>query len=1030
MSRLMPGRVRQEGIALYDSGQLQLEKKEQGLLFLTVGDQHFRYGLKDSDVQCSCSLFADKGYCHHLAATEYFIKNDPNGKKLLVDLEDEEIQTKEVTEQVYLGNLFLEGILSPLEDTGIRYSLSVEGSLLLYDQNIDWTLKISRLPDSRMYVIRDIGAFLRLVKQQKHYQIGKQYYEQIAYDYFDRPSQDLLDFLWDFVPEKPALDSDILVHLGRHFRLPQAYFEEGLDLLKDLNHFSFTYQQNTYSSVELSPFSARTQLFRFQVEVLPQMIELQVIERPFRSLFGGRFLLEGCHFYSIDRQQDLLIKAVMEAPVGGEEKKLIQIDPKDQHRLAMALLDLEKIGEVVAPKQFKIHNFTPQFTVNQVAGGYLELQLSLEFPDRLITDEAELEDLPFSYQTYHLEKIFQTLVELGFRGTFQSSHLPMSHEQLYYFLTRDVAILEQFGKVVISQELKELFVTSPPQISLINNGTLLDISFDFTGVTQEEVSVAVQALLEFNDFFVSQTGKIVVFDEETKQISQTLLDLRARFGSKGTLQLGKLSGYQLAERLSKKATVHFSEEFQEMVYDLAHPEEFSVAFPSLRATLRDYQQLGFKWLSMLDKYGFGGILADDMGLGKTLQVIAFLSSKINSSSRVLIVAPSSLIYNWQDEFKKFAPTLDVSVVYGSKEQREERIAQEHQILIASYSSFRQDSQSYQQHAFDYLILDEAQVMKNSQTKIARLLREFKVGNCFALSGTPIENHLTELWSLFQIVLPGLLPSKRAFGKLSTKEIARIIQPFILRRNKNDVLQELPDLIEINIINELTIPQKAVYLAQLKQMQQLVSNVTDTEISRRKIEILSGITRLRQICDTPSLFMEQYQESSGKLDSLVELLQQLKDAEHRVLIFSQFKGMLEKIAQIVAALGMTSYQLTGSTPAKERQEMTKAFNSGSRDVFLISLKAGGVGLNLTGADRVILVDLWWNPAVEAQAISRAHRMGQTEKVECYRLITRGTIEEKIQELQENKKQLVTTVLDGDEHRSSLTADDIRDILGLV
>ena len=358
------------------------------------------------------------------------------------------------------------------------------------------------------------------------------------------------------------------------------------------------------------------------------------------------------------------------------------------------------------------------------------------------------------------------------------------------------------------------------------------------------------------------------------------------------------------------------------------------------------------------------------------------------------------------------------------------MAKGHQILVTSYASFRQDMEDYQEaKQFDYLILDEAQVMKNSQTKIAQQLREFEVGNCFALSGTPIENNLAEIWSIFQIILPGLLPGKLEFGKWTAQQVARSIKPFVLRRKKEDVLQELPDLIEVNVLNELTDSQKAIYLAQLQQMQASISGATEAEINRRKIEILSGITRLRQICDTPKLFMETYQGDSGKLESLRDLLLQLKEGQHRVLIFSQFSDMLDLIEEDLEGLGISSYKLTGSTPASQRQTMTRAFNAGSRDAFLISLKAGGVGLNLTGADTVILVDLWWNPAVEAQAISRAHRMGQTQKVEFFRLITKGTIEEKIQALQETKKNLVTAVLDGNESRSSMTVQEIKEILGI-
>ena len=432
---------------------------------------------------------------------------------------------------------------------------------------------------------------------------------------------------------------------------------------------------------------------------------------------------------------------------------------------------------------------------------------------------------------------------------------------------------------------------------------------------------------------------------------------------------------------------------------------------------------------MLDHYGFGGILADDMGLGKTLQAISFLSTKLTDNKNVLILAPSSLVYNWQEEFAKFTPYLDVAVVYGSKSTRDSLIAEQHQVMITSYTAFRQDVEEYERLSFDYLILDEAQVMKNDQTKIAQHLRKFEVKNTFALSGTPIENHLGELWSIFQIVLPGLLPSKKEFLKMPTDLVSRYIQPFIMRRKKEDVLQELPELTEVVYRNDLVNSQKAIYLAQLQQMQERVLHATDEELNRNKIEILSGLMRLRQICDTPALFLESYQGDSGKLDSLRELLEQIHSSNHRVLIFSQFRGMLDLIEQELHHLGMKAFKITGSTPAKERQEMTMAFNGGEKDAFLISLKAGGVGLNLTGADTVILVDLWWNPAVEAQAIGRAHRIGQERKVEVYRMITRGTIEEKIQELQDNKKNLISTILDGTESRSSLSMAEIREILGI-
>ena len=537
------------------------------------------------------------------------------------------------------------------------------------------------------------------------------------------------------------------------------------------------------------------------------------------------------------------------------------------------------------------------------------------------------------------------------------------------------------------------------------------------------------ALIEANDYYVSKAGKLLIFDEETKKISQILLDLRAKKTKDGQLQTNRIAAFQLSQLFEKSENVQFSEQFRQLAYDLTHPETYSLGEIQVQAKLRDYQEIGIRWLSMLNHYGFGGILADDMGLGKTLQTIAFLSSVASPDKKILILAPSSLIYNWKEEFEKFAPQMEVEVIYGLKANRDEVIASNPQVAITSYASFRQDVEQYQENQYHYLILDEAQVMKNSQTKIAQYLRKFDVPHTFALSGTPIENHVEELWSIFQIVLPGLFPGKKEFKQLSPETISQYVKPFILRRKKSDVLQELPDLIEMTYKNELADDQKTIYLAQLKQMQERILTSSVEEINRSKMEILSGLMRLRQICDTPALFLEDYEGESGKLDSLRELLEQIKDGNQRVLIFSQFRGMLDLLEGELQSLGMSSFKITGSTPANDRQDMTNAFNAGQRDAVLISLKAGGVGLNLTGADTVILVDLWWNPAVEDQAIGRAHRMGQDKNVEVYRMITRGTIEEKIQELQTSKRHLVSTILDGTESRSGLSIEEIREILGI-
>lgn len=1029
MGRMMPGRVRAQGIGLYEEGQVEVRHLEAGRLFLRIAGEEFCYSPEDEEVTCTCISFRQHQYCIHLAATEYFLKNDSQGKDYEKSLLGSSTLSTPVQVEKSLGARFLDSFLLEREKDSPLYMLSVEGQLVLFDSNIDWTLKITRLPDQRSYIIRDVVGFLKTVKKGGHYQVGKHYYERITFSQFDEASQDVIAFLWQLMPQFNLTASEVFSQYGRHLRLPLASFELGVSLLQDLSQFSWTYDGRTYSELQVLQLHSGAPFFEVRVTEQTSGFELEVGEQSHRKLFDGAYVLDGAYCYAVSPEQARILASLTGIPEVNRGKRKIVIDEGDKARLAVTLLECQKIGQVFAPDSLLLKEFQAQFFFFLTDKEEVALQLTLQIDQQTVTSDQDLLNVPFAIDYRPLEAIFSLLKQSGFHGRFYASHARFEPEDTYLFFSKLLPACRKFGQVRLAPEIEALRLPQDISLRVDREGSLLAISFDVAGIAPDEIEEALEALLSKASYFASRTGKILLFEEESQKISQTLLDLRAQHAGQGKLQLDVLASYQLQSALEDRTGVAFSESFQQLAYDLLHPEETVLPSVPVTASLRDYQVLGVKWLTMLASYGFGGILADEMGLGKTLQTIAFLAANLKEEQRALVLAPSSLIYNWQEELARFAPDLAVSVIYGSKEAREQQLAQSAQITVTSYAAFRNDKESYQSTYYDYLILDEAQTMKNDQTKLAQYLRDCQFGSCFALSGTPIENHLQEIWSIFQIVLPGLLPTKTNFAKLEPAAVARYIQPFILRRKKEDVLEELPDLLEMTVYNELSEEQKALYLAQIQQIEERFKTSSEADLNRHKIEILSAITRLRQICDSPSLFLPDYQGSSGKLDSLRELLFQLKEGGHRVLIFSQFKYMLTMIGEVLEELGMTSYTLTGSTPAPLRQEMTTDFNQGNRDAFLISLKAGGVGLNLTGADRVILVDLWWNPATESQAISRAHRMGQTETVEVYRLITRGTIEERILALQESKKHLVTTVLDGHESRASLTLQDIRDILGI-
>ncbi|QSO55342.1 DEAD/DEAH box helicase [Alicyclobacillus curvatus] len=508
--------------------------------------------------------------------------------------------------------------------------------------------------------------------------------------------------------------------------------------------------------------------------------------------------------------------------------------------------------------------------------------------------------------------------------------------------------------------------------------------------------------------------------------------------------------------------------------NLKNPDNIEVDVPTgLRATLREYQKFGFQWMNTLATYGFGGVLADDMGLGKTIQTISFLLSEKEAAQAktgdrqlqataqlsqngvsqsdahaqlsqtetlqaaglapALIVCPASLTYNWKSEIDKFAPELNAAVVAGDKAEREAVLhgATEYDVIITSYPLLWRDVEMYREVTFSTLILDEAQAIKNHTTQTAQAVSEIRSNNRFALTGTPVENSLDDLWSIFHAVFPTLLGGRTSFGNLSPETVAKRIRPFMMRRLKKDVLTELPDKIESLQTAELTKEQKAVYMAYLAQLQEdAVTELASQGFQKGRFQILAGLTRLRLICCHPSLCIDNFQGTSGKLEQLLELVEEYLGANQRILIFSQFTSMLDIMRREFQERGFRHFYLDGQTPAKDRLALCDKFNNGEVPIFLISLKAGGTGLNLTGADTVILYDLWWNPAVEEQAADRAHRIGQRNTVQVIRMVTQGTIEEKIYQLQQKKKDLIDTVVQAsDDNFGSLSEEDIRALLNI-
>ena len=467
----------------------------------------------------------------------------------------------------------------------------------------------------------------------------------------------------------------------------------------------------------------------------------------------------------------------------------------------------------------------------------------------------------------------------------------------------------------------------------------------------------------------------------------------------GHISLKRDSGY--------KALIRGMKSVEDSDYDV--PSSFT-------GELKAYQKTGYRWLRTLDHWGFGGILADDMGLGKTIQVIALLLSAAQEGTS-LIVCPASLIYNWEHELYRFAPSLKTATAAGTMSERQELLERmgEYQVVITSYELLKRDQEWYEKQKFRFQIIDEAQCIKNAATKSAKAVKAVRARTRFALTGTPVENHLGELWSIFDYLMPGFLFSYQKFRKLyeipivkegnetAASNLRRLIGPFVLRRLKRDVMKELPEKVEKIVYSAFSGEQKKLYGASVLRLKE------EVESGEEKFKILSGLTRLRQICCDPSLCYENYRGGSAKLDTCMDVIAGAVPAGHRILLFSQFSSMFPLMEKRLSESGIDSFTLTGSTPKEERNRLAARFNAGEAQVFLISLKAGGTGLNLTGADFVILYDPWWNAAAENQASDRAHRIGQRRQVTVVRLISKGTVEENILRLQESKRELADRIV---------------------
>ncbi|SER81162.1 Superfamily II DNA or RNA helicase, SNF2 family [Gracilibacillus ureilyticus] len=1003
-------------------------------------------GGTDIEATCTCPAFATHDTCKHIAAVLLAITQDAqsNRRKFAVDQNTSKPAVNQQTD------LFAKQLMHTFrEQKEPNEAILTEFQLILTkaNKNTQYALAVElKIGDKRPYVIRDLRGFFKAWMNGESYKVNHTFTFEPGEYFFHSSDQELLELMLSCYEQEKLFGNSYTLKMEqpRSIYLPPSVSDQFIEKLQQTNYLFKQTNKEEFSNIE---FGVMTDQLQFKIDYLQSnaySLELSDLTS-YYFLSSYRYLIKNDHIYKVNYQQKLVLDKLFRIlPL--HDKKKQQISPSEMEVFVRNVMpQFEQIGRLemtermeeqlnTAPLEAKIWIDDQQ--------GALKVEIGFQYGQTTIyplKNEQQSNDI-VKRETIKEQQVLRLLHESGFMEINQAMFL-FNEDSIYHFLHDNLYQLEEIASVFLTHEVRNMMLTEnyalQTSVDYRPSEGMLDISFDIEGITNENISQLLQALVEKKRYYRIPDGALIRLDSEE---FDAFHKMNQNFSlSKAEMQEGKISipaarSFQV-EEMFEKSKHQFSKNFRDMLEQLKNPATLEFDLPdSLQAEMRDYQITGFQWLKTLSYYHLGGILADDMGLGKTLQTISYLLSEVEERQdhyQALVVAPASLLYNWKKEIEKFAPGLTSAVIAGSKEQRKTTVsnAENINILITSYPTLRQDVDLYEGKVLDCIILDEAQAIKNHLTLTAKAIRGLVGKQFFALSGTPIENSLDELWSIFYTISPGLYGNKKAFNQLDPQYIAKITRPFILRRVKKDVLEELPDKIESVQYSELTQSQKEVYLAYLDRIQQnLDQSIQEGRFEKGKLEILAGITRLRQICCHPSLFLENYQGNSGKLQQFTELIEDLHSQGKRALIFSQFSSMLKIIAQTLEQNGHHPFYLDGSTPSDQRMKMTEAFNEGERDFFLISLKAGGTGLNLTGADTVILFDLWWNPAVEEQAAGRAHRIGQKNVVQVIRFITEGTIEEKIYQLQHKKRELVEQIIQpGETLLSKLSEEDLRELL---
>lgn len=965
-----------------------------------------------------------------------------------------------VSNQIDLKSLYEETKWEMLEKNKYQPELSTQIKLepkieIDRSQKLDVNFKIGK---TQMYILKDIEEFYEAFLNETILQYGKKLRFVCKEESFANDSKEVLKFILNYAK---MLEYNEKIYEGYYYSLMHSssktmkLFDDKVDeffeLLKD-------------KPIIFSNYQTGEQVYKFTDETIKLVLDIKKCDESddyelainiqnydYITTNKSIYVFYENQIFKFDKKQNKKLENVL-SMFKYDETILIPKDKIEDFKTYV----FPEIGQYMQNENLPAEVAKEGLIVNKLAS---KIYLDLDEKDNIILElkfcysNYEFNILDSSYKQYVKEnnivrnipeerEILKRLFSDGFELSNSKKYFVLKDQDLTYeFLSKKVTSYMNDFEVLVTDKFKNKKVrnTRISNISVKLDNGLLELDISKIDIDIDEIKNVLKNYNVKKKYYKLKNGDFLNLEEnedlEFLNNIQNSFDVNYDKLNNGIIKLPVNRTVYLEKLLNQSKTINTTKnnEFTKLVNNIENrnfSEDFQID-ENFENVLRDYQKTGYKWLKVLEHYKFGGILADDMGLGKTLQIIAVLASELKNKKTKpsIVVCPSSLVLNWKAEVEKWCKDIKVLIVKGDSQTRKELIDsyEDYNLMITSYDLLKRDVLEYENKQFKYIIADEAQYIKNFATQNATALKSLEGEIKFALTGTPIENSISELWSIFDFIMPGYLYSYNKFKKLfeipilkendeqTVKKLKFMINPFILRRIKSDVLTELPEKNITIMKNEMTEEQEKLYISYFAQTKKEVAEeLNENGFEKSKFKILMLLTRLRQICCHPSLFIDNYTGESGKLNQCMDIISEAIGSGHKILLFSGYTSMFEIIEEKLKKENINYYKLTGSTSVDKRVEMVEQFNKDeSIKIFLISLKAGGTGLNLTGADVVIHYDPWWNISIENQATDRAYRIGQKNSVQVYKLITTNSIEEKINKLQEKKAKLSEQLLSTEE-----------------